>query len=185
MDDTNKIIEDNMGLVYKQLHKFHLINDEDALSLGMEALWHAIETFKTEKNFQFSTYASVCIYNALGMHVRHLNRKRKLEVISYNMIVDSYENDVELEYFLGDLTEDPEERLLSKELVTYINAVIQEEYNKLSGNAKIVIGIWLDKDYKIKQNEIANVAGITQTTVSRILSAFKYKLKKRLEEYQC
>ena len=185
MGDINKEIENNMGLVYQQLHRFHLINDDEAYSLAMEALWHAIETFNTEKGFQFSTYASVCIYNAIGQHIRHKNRKRQLEVISYNILVEGKDNETELEYFLGDLTDDPEKRVLLDELRVVAKQIIDEEFEKLSGNARIVVGAWIASDYNVKQTEIAKETGVSQSNASRILSAFKYKLKRRLEDYLC
>lgn len=185
MGDINKEIENNMGLVYKQLYRFHLTKDDEALSLGMEALWHALETFDAAKNFQFSTYASVCIYNALGRYVRHLNRKRQLDVISYNSIVEGQGDTTEFEFFLGDLTDDPEKRILLAELGKVAEQIIHEEYNKLSGNARLVIGMWIASDYKVKQTELAKETGIPQATISRYLSAFKYKLKVRLEDYLC
>ena len=185
MANIDKIIENNMGLVYKQLHRFHLVNDDEAYSLAMEALWQAVETFDVTKGFQFSTYASVCIYNAIGRYIRHKNRKRQLEIISYNAIVDDNDGDTEFEYFFGDLTDDPEKRVLLKELDVFIKQSISEEYFKLSGNSRIVIGAWIASDYKVKQGELAKATGIAQPTVSRILSAFKYKLKKRLEDYLC
>ena len=101
------------------------------------------------------------------------------------MLVEGRDNETELEYFLGDLTDDPEKRVLLAELGVFVKQIIHEEYDKLSGNAKLVIGIWIESDYKVKQTELAKETGIPQATISRYLSAFKYKLKRRLEDYLC
>lgn len=82
-------IRDNVGLIFTQLNKFKLAKDPEAESIGYEALYNAILTYDQSKKVQFSTYASVCIYNALGSYVRTQNKQRQLEVISYNNIAFS------------------------------------------------------------------------------------------------
>ena len=85
-DDINDKIASNVGLIFKQLNKFNLAEDPEAESIGYEALYNAILTYDQSKSVQFSTYASVCIYNALGSYVRTQNKQRQLEVISYNNV---------------------------------------------------------------------------------------------------
>lgn len=180
MDCEDKLIADNMGLVYKQLHHFHMINDDDALSFAMEALWNAARTYKGSA--AFSTYATVCIYNALGGYVRRLNKKNQLSTISYNNTV---EDDKTFELFLG-ATETPEDTLIKAE--TY--GVVLETFNDLylaldNPTARQIIDYWHTSGFNAKQTEIAGALNVTQSYVSRVLSAFRHKLKKKLEEYLC
>ena len=70
--DINEAIEKNKPLVYFHLHKFGLAADPDAYSAALEALWVALKTYDDSRSTAFGTYASVCIYNAIGMYLRKL-----------------------------------------------------------------------------------------------------------------
>ena len=82
--DINKLIEDNMGLVYKQLHRFNLAYDADSFSFAMEGLMNAAKTYNTKRNIKFSTYASACIYNAIMQHLRSQSKQRQINVVYYD-----------------------------------------------------------------------------------------------------
>ena len=85
-----QLIQDNTGLVYKQLHKFNKAFDDDAVSYAFEALWRAAKTYDESKGAKFSTYASVCIYNEIALYLRKEQQRLKLDVVSYdNPIEDS------------------------------------------------------------------------------------------------
>ena len=64
-DTTEQLIIKNEGLVYYTLDLLNCKYSDEAISVGYEALWRAIETFDTSKNVKFSTYAVVCIRNAI------------------------------------------------------------------------------------------------------------------------
>lgn len=180
MDD---IIATNMGLVYKQLHRFNLINDDEALSQAMEALWVAAKTFDASKNVQFSTYATACIYNALAMYIRSLNKKRQLHTVSYNEPLCAG-SDVALIDVLAD-TDTLEDAYIRKELMVRCKQVINEKLDKMPvGNQKKVILEWLESGDTTTQTEIAERVGISQAQVSRIIRIFKYQVRKELEDYQ-
>ena len=89
--DMNSLIKDNLGLVYKQIARLKLFDDPEAESIGYEALWTAAKTFDESKGYKFSTYAMCCIYNALGSYIRTLNKKSRIETISYDNIRIRYE----------------------------------------------------------------------------------------------
>src|SRR5690554_1463642 len=86
--DANDLIAKNKGLVYKQLHSYSLINDPEAVSLGFEALLNAIETYDRSKSVKLSTYATVCINNALGNYIRRMKKKRQLDIVYYNDLIE-------------------------------------------------------------------------------------------------
>ena len=87
MQEIDYLILRHKGLAYKQLHRFHLVNDHEAISIAYWALYKALTTFKESERTLISTYATCCIYNALGDYVRTLHRKRQIEEVSYNAIV--------------------------------------------------------------------------------------------------
>ena len=82
--EVNDKIAANTGLIYKQLTAFNLLYDQDAESFAHEALWRAVKTFDESAGVAFSTYAVCCINNELRKHLRTLNRKRQLDVVSYD-----------------------------------------------------------------------------------------------------
>lgn len=178
--DENTLVEQNMGLVYSQLHKFKLINDDDALSYAMEALLIAVRTFDDSKGIKLSTYATVCIYNALSQYTRRRGRKRVLTVISYNEPVNE---DAEWIDLLGTPTT-PEDDYIKKEQYARLRKAFFKVYNSLpEGNPKRIVTLWYKAGFICKQADIAREVNTTQSNVSKALSAFRYKVKKEMEDY--
>lgn len=182
--EIDKIVADNTGLIYKQLYKLHMQNDDDAFSIGLEALANAAVTFDDSKNIRFSTYASVCIYNALGNYLRRINKKHQLEVVSYYEPVAGSEDITFIDIL--STAPSPTEEYLRKELY----AKLWEAFDKIcaelpSSVERYIVSSWRESEFTKSQATIAEEAGVSQAHVSRTLSAFKHKLKKELEEYLC
>ena len=184
MQDINAKIASNTGLIFKQLNKFNLAKDPEAESIGYEALYNAILTYDQSKSVQFSTYASVCIYNALGSYVRTQNKQRQLELISYNNIAYSEDgNDHEFVDFFEDPS-DVERDYLRQELLSMVVTEFQKQYDELTNEKhKLILSIWRDSGYEATMVEIAKQANVSQPYVSQVINGFKFKLKKRLEAY--
>jgi DNA-directed RNA polymerase specialized sigma subunit len=88
---------------------------------------------------------------------------------------------------LADILEHPisvESALISEETCKRVLDALQEEYEQLPEKHKRVIELFYDSDNKVTQKDIATSVGITQATVSKIVSAFRYRVKLRLEEYE-
>lgn len=174
----------NVGLIFAQLKKFKLARDPEAESIGYEALYNAILTYDQSKNVQFSTYASVCIYNALGSYVRTLNKQRQLEVISYNNIAFS---DDGTEHEFVDFFEAPtsvEDNYIRNERCLLVRKAVQEQYDKLTNEKhKAILLLWCKSGYSMSSVAIAKEIGVSQSYVSQVINSFKSKLKRRLEEY--
>ena len=172
------MIAQNTGLIFKQLIKFGLRDDPEAESIGYEALYTAIQTFDTSKNVQLSTYATVCIYNALGCYVRQLNKQRQLEVVSYNNI--AYSDDGEDHEFVDYLPActDIEEEYIMQEQVTEALRCFSAVYDRLTNEThKRIIDAWRDTDYSGTTVQIATMANVSQPYASQILCKFKSNLK--------
>lgn len=180
--DINQIIEENMGLVYKQLHYFHLVNDDDALSIATEALWTGISTYSPDKGSKMSTYATVCIYNALGMYVRRLKRKQRLETVSYETPIAGSDG-LTLKDILTDNTSvhDVYER---QELSELLNRACEEVMAEARNEkTRKTIEYWYKSNGTMRTVEIAKLVGYAQPTVSNVLITAKYQIRKKLEEY--
>ena len=181
--DINKCISDNMGLVYKQLHRFNRAYDDDAFSHALEALSNAARTYDESKSVAFSTYASVCIYNKIAWYLREEARV-KLQVISYEEpAIDG--TDVRLVDTLAD-PEATEDNILKNELYDNLWRAFDIVYNSLPNDvSKQIIALWRESEFTASQTVLAQNTGVSQAHVSRTLSAFKHKLKKEMEEYLC
>ena len=179
--DINDKIAKNKGLIYKQLRSFQLAYDQDAESLAYEALHKAILTYDGSAGTAFSTYATCVINNALRHHLRSLNKKRQLDVVSYYTPLSP---DDENSACLVDVLvhpDDAESTLIDRESRATINKAFSEEYQLLSDKHKKVVYLFFVYG-SMTQQDIAKAAGITQATVSKVISAFRHRLKVRLEE---
>ncbi len=183
MEDLDNLIADNMGLVYAQLYRFNKINDDEAFSYAMEALMNAAKTFDASKGFKFSTYATVCIYNAVGCYLRTLNKKRQLHLVSYYEIIEGAE-DLQVIDTLASDELSPEEAMLKEELLKHVRKAFSKVlYETTNPTAKKIIEYWAAHDFEASQTDMAKALGIAQPTISRALSAFKHKMRLEMEEY--
>ena len=182
--DINEVIASNVGLVYDQLKKFNLASDPEAESIGFEALYNAVCNFDESKGTKLSTLATVYIYNALGTYVRTLNKKRQLEVISYNNIVGTDEDgDKEYVSLLSNGT-NIEDDYIRKEKCKAIQVIVQELYDNLTNEKhKVILAKWRDSCYTATTKDLAKEVGVSQPYVSQVINILKFKLRKRLEEH--
>lgn len=177
-EDINELIKKNKGLVYKQLHKFNLVDDQDANSFAFEALYKAIQTWDSSSGTKLSTYATVCIYNALGCYVRKLNRKRQLDTVSYNNIANDnaeFSNFISLQYSL-------EESVINRIRLKSAYAAMQRLRCKYSGVCLKVLEIWYSSDFSISTTDIAKILGTSQPYVSQTLARIRADIKKEMGE---
>ena len=90
--NVQKLIEDNLNLVYFVIHKHYptFCQDEDIIQTGMVGLCDAANTWNEEKS-SFSTYAVICIRNAINLEFR--NRKKHNGVLSLDHEYSDSEED--------------------------------------------------------------------------------------------
>ena len=183
-DDINATITKHTGLIFNQLKKFNLAADPEAESIGYEALYNAILTYDQNKKVQFSTYASVCIYNALGSYVRTQNKQRQLEVISYNNVAYSEDGtDHEFVDFIP-TSFNVEQDFTKKELYRIVREEFQKQYDTLTNKKhQAIISLWRDSEYEASMVSIAKQVGVSQPYVSQVINSFKFNLRKKLEEH--
>lgn len=183
MDKSPEVVEEliklNEGLIGKQLKKFGLVGDPEALSLGYEALYKAIMTFNTSRSNKFSTYATVCIYNKLGSYVRSINTAINKNTISYDAPVDD-KGTTHLDRFESALTAD--RRLLEetgvKEIMQCVEQCIAEVNSKTQRN---ILEYWRESMFRATHREIASKLDCSQSYVSQTLNRFRSNLKNKLE----
>ena len=178
----NKLIEHNLRLV-AHIAKRYANNEQELdelISIGSIGLIKAINSFKEEKNFKISTYASRCIENEVLMYLR-ANKKVKSE-ISMNTIIwtDKDGNDMELAETLENNSKDAIDTLYNKMVA---NQVIEYINTKLPKREKYIMELryGLNGNVQKTQQQIADELGISRSYVSRIETKVQNKLKKSIK----
>lgn len=179
----NEIVVLNEGLIYSQINKLHLKDNDDALSEAYNAMFNAITTYDYEKDATFSSYATVCIYNSLGCLIRTMHTQFNKSITSYDKPLDEDGN-----LFLLDILESSDTsdgHYLSNETVKIIDKAVTDTCHKWHNNThKDIILTWRESGYTMLQSDIAETLGITQTYVSQVINKFRKELKKKLEVYK-
>ena len=173
------LIEHNLRLV-AHIAKKYAKNEtelEDYISIGTIGLIKAINSFKDNKGFKISTYASKCIDNEILMNIR-MTKKQNAE-ISLNTVIgtDKDGNDMELEETIDEGSKSAIDTIYNKVVA---NQVIDYIKNKLPEREKYIMcsRYGIDgKKYKTQQ-EIADELNISRSYVSRIETKVQNKLKK-------
>ncbi len=176
---VEELIKLNEGLVGKQLVKFGLIGDPEAISLGYEALYTAIMTFNTSKSNAFSTYATVCIYNKLGSYIRSLHTIIRKNTISYDALVDD-KGTTHLDRFVSTMTADG--KTLEDDSIQNIMECVDACINAVANETqKSILELWRESEFTATNREIAEKLNCSQSYVSQTLNRFRSNLKCKLE----
>lgn len=177
-------IASNLGLVYAQLKRFNLYGNQDAESIAYEALYKAVLNFDTSKTVKFSTYATVCIYNAIGCYMRSQNRVRQLPTVSYDVEVSNSTGDTtSLLSFISDsilLEDDYNKKELYKEMYQLIHTYIAGIKND---KQKRIVVTWLNTFGECSISTVAKLCKVSQSYASQVLQIFKSSIKKQLEGF--
>lgn len=177
----DKLIEHNLRLVVHIAKKYSNKEQEieEYTSIGTIGLIKAINSFKEEKGFKISTYASKCIDNEILMYIR-ANKKNQAE-ISMNSIIgtDKDGNDMELMDTLETIEKDPIDtiynKVLTEQMIEYINKKLPRREKDI-----MVMRYGLDKKVAKTQQEVADILGISRSYVSRIETKVQKVLSKIL-----
>lgn len=183
-DDSARetLIVHNLRLVVYIAKKFENtnINIEDLISIGTIGLIKAVNTFSTDRNIKFATYASRCIENEILMFLRKTAQRKNEVSIEEPLNTDWDGNELLLCDVLGSdadiINRDIEQELecdLLLQAVSRLNtreAMIMELRFGLNGN----------KEHTQKQ--VADLLGISQSYISRLEKKIIRRLKIDLEK---
>ena len=179
----DKLIEHNLRLVV-HIAKKYTTNEqelEDFTSIGTIGLIKAIDSFKDNKGFKISTYASRCIENEILMYIR-TSKKQKADISMYQVIgTDKDGNDMELIDTLvlkeKDAVDDIHDKTVLKQVLDFID-------KKLNKREKYIMNkrYGLDGSNSMTQQELADELGISRSYVSRIETKVQKMLKKNIKK---
>ena len=178
-----KIVLHNLRLVIMVLKKYYYSGFpfEELASVGTIGLMNAVNTFDISKNYEFATYATVCIKNEVLMYLRKNNWN--LKVVGFDDVLKSF-NDGSTITYANVLTSVDDIVNRYEEETTY--QVVLEIINNLSERERMCIMLYygLNGYAKMEQKDIANILNITQPSVSKILKRSIDMIKKELVNYE-
>lgn len=171
IEARNKIIVHNLKLVINYvLTKFssNPYDKSEMVSVGIEGLIRAVDSYDKTKNVEFSTYATKCIHNAILNYIRGKNKEEK--PLSFEEIIPGVMSDtiVTLKERLADKSPSLIDNYENYEL----NLFLINEINKLRHEEKMIMllyfGFYDGKTYS--QREISKILYISHSNVARILN---------------
>lgn len=178
--NEEKLILDNIKLIYMVLKKMHLYKYADEyFDIGMIGLVSAAKTFDKSKGYKPSTYLANCIANEILNYLRLQNTKKRnngIKDISIYTLVGKDEK-----YLLEVIpsNENIEEDAVKKEQLEFM----YKEIFKLSERNKFIIcSVYGLLGYKeLTQIEIAKELGISRSLVSRTVKKFVENVRRNYE----
>ena len=169
-DEQRKLVEDNIGLVWKVIHRYFkkYVGDEDVYQTGCLGLIKAVAVYTTD-DIAFSTYAMNSIRYTILNYFRYLEMDKRKANIGTKSIFDNVEGTNSVKIYETIISDD-----FSNYLVTDI--VLNEAFNKLDDLNKKILELYL-QGYSFR--EMSEQMYITHQGIA---SRFKKKIKPLLKE---
>lgn len=178
LDNIDKLIEDNLGLVNKVLYEKFRQNLPyfemcDLVQEGSIALYKAVITYNDKKKVKFSTYAYKIIYNEfLNFFERHFRKKRYCNNLVYLNAFITDNSDIECVEILA--SNENDEFMLNNVLY---NIIINDLENSDSVDKEIIT--LYAKGYSGR--EIAEIYNINRSTMTRRINRIIKSIKKKFD----
>lgn len=169
---TNSEILDQILVEYKPLvssiaRRYFLMGAEldDLVQEGMIGLYKAINTYVSDKNASFKTFATLCINSQIKSAVKKAN-SNKNKVLNQVMLEDNQE----LMYLVLSTEPNPEDKMINRENFVDMKKEIMSSLSLLE--KQILKQYLLGKNY----NEIAKTLCIDKKSVDNGLNRIRKKL---------
>lgn len=176
------LIVHNLRLVVYIAKKFENtnVNIEDLISIGTIGLIKAVNTFSTDRNIKFATYASRCIENEILMFLRKASQRKNEVSIEEPLNTDYDGNELLLCDVLGS-DADIINRDIEQELECNL---LLEAVSKLNTREEMIMELrfGLNGHKEHTQKQVADLMGISQSYISRLEKKIIRRLKSDLEK---
>lgn len=162
-----KLIAHNLRLVAHIVKKYSSAGEaDDLISVGSIGLIKAINTFRYDKNTQFSTYGARCIENEILMLLRANKKHNAVMALNESLGQDKDGNEVCLMDIIPS-DEDLEESVGNNILTEKLGKIIKEN---LSTREYEIISLryGLNNGPSYTQREVAKKMGISRSYISRL-----------------
>lgn len=168
MESKDILIRHNLRLVAHVVKKYNgAAEADDLLGCGTIGLIKAINSFKTDKGAQISTYAARCIENEILMFLRINKKHQGVGSLDESLGQGSDGSDVCLAEIVADesenATETAEHRILMKKLVERMKEKLTTREFEI-----IALRYGLKNNIALPQREVAKKLGISRSYISRI-----------------
>ena len=161
-----KLIEDNMNLVYFVIHKYYpsFSKDEDLIQEGFWGLCKAADMYDESKGFKFSTYATKAIHGHLKWYFRRQMKHDGIYSLDKPMVGVDGENVSFGELIADETAEKDFDWVERDDFVNGLDVTNQEIVALLKEG--------------LTQGEIGDKLGLTQRTVQKYVGVIKSKWRK-------
>lgn len=182
----DKIILANIGLIGIAVNKFKKRDYGDKLSIddmfddGLIGLIKAIDVFDPHHGAMFSTYAGVCINNAIRIHIKASNRSITPSMHLEDTVVVSNNNSTEIK--LEDQIQDDFDFIEHIEKECDIKAVLESLQVLNEKELKLINLRYLNGSEVTSQRTVAKELNTSQSHVCRIEKRAFCKMKEYLTE---
>lgn len=188
VEEKNRLAEENINVVYHVAKGFSNtgIDSEELISIGLLGYAKALESYRTNRNTKFSTYAINCIKNEI-LYILKKEKKHRVHNVSLNKVLstDKNGNDLQLEEILLNMSDGGEGglevKLINAEKNERIKDVIE---NQLNDRERYVIchryelfGMVLKT-----QSQIAKEMDMSQANISKIEKNVLKKMSKYIDK---
>lgn len=174
-EQRDKLVEENVGLVYMVLKRFQNrgYEKEDLFQIGVIGLIKAIDKFDLERELSFSTYAVPMIIGEIRRFLRddgmlHISRQIKDNARRIAAVKELWKKTMNIDPTIHDL--EMETGLSAEEIITAIEATTEVEsiYKPIMSNqedGKLTLADQIE-DTKATEQELIN-----QITIHQLLSS--------------
>ena len=163
-----KLIEHNLRLVAHIVKKYSNAGDaDDLISAGTIGLIKGIDSFKSEKGSQLSTYCARCIENEILMLIRMTKKHNQVYSLEDPLGEDKDGNEITLEDTVGTDTDELAVQTENKVIAETIDKILKE---KLSNREYQILCMryGLNNTPALTQREVAKKLGISRSYISRL-----------------
>lgn len=165
-NQVESILERYKPLVISIARRYYLVGADldDLVQEGMIGLYKAINSYNSNKNSSFTTFASLCITRHIQSAITKNNR---LKNSVFNIIMN------EDDFFITEIWDElqnPEEKIIQRESFSYLKEQIKQ---KLSSLEKKILKEYLNgKSY----DDISKILSIPKKSVDNGLNRIRNKL---------
>ena len=187
MKAREKLIEHNLRFAIKKvgdtMKKYSVLACyyDDMMSAATFGLIKSVDTFKLEKEVQFSTYAGRVITNEILMALRKINKYTNDICLEESIITDDEGKGLMVLDILEDSNAAFEEHIINKRYNAKIRGAMKEILNEYEYN--VISYLYGFNGDILTQREVATILGISQSYVSRIEIKALEKLRIRLDKH--
>ena len=181
MTARDKLIKHNLRLVAHVVKKYYQgpVENDYLMSIGTIGLIKAVQSFSSEKQVKFSTYASKCIDNEVLMYMRSSRKNSQDISMSEPIDTDSEGNPLtfsDVIYEDDTIADDIDLNEKTRQLYGFV-----EELESETEKTIIILRYGLYNKKPLTQREVAQRLGISRSYVSRIEKRVLEHLRERFE----